>query len=375
MSGPLCLIVNPAAGHGRSARVLAQVEPVLAAAGAAYLIRTSTSLAHAAVLAAEAAARGETIVSIGGDGLAGTLAGAAAVAGARYGLIPAGRGNDLAGTVGIPADPRAAAEVLLTGAERRIDLLGVGVPGHAESVVAGSVYIGIPAQTAELANAMGWLRGPLVYPVAALRVLARWRPVAFSVRLAGQPDSTAFDGTEPDSTAFDGFAVVVANASRFGGGMRVAPAARIDDGLLDLVLMRRAGRLTVLRALAGIRSGRHLALPQISTQRGTNVTLLASRDLTAAADGEPLACASPLAAGTPLHVRILPGALRVLAPARRLAPVAAQERGHERRARGQLGGAAGHPKLAAAHHIGVVGDGEHGPGPLLHDQHRGALRG
>ena len=346
MSDRLCLIVNPAAGHGRSATVLAQAEEVLAAAGAAYLIRTSTSLAHAAVLATEAAARGETVVSIGGDGLAGALAGAAASADARYGLIPAGRGNDLAGAIGIPADPRAAAAVLLAGAERRIDLLGVGVPGHAESVVAGSVYIGIPAQTAELANAMGWLRGPLVYPIAAVRALARWRPVTFSVALTGTgptstgptstgptstgptstgptstgptstgPTSTRFDGKEPTSTEFDGFAVVAANASRFGGGMRVAPAARIDDGLLDLVVMRRAGRLTVLRALAGIRSGRHLALPQISTDRGTEVTLRASRDLTAAADGEPLACASPLAAGTPLRVRVLPGALRVLAPA------------------------------------------------------------
>ena len=326
MSDRLCLIVNPAAGHGRSATVLAQAEEVLAAAGAAYLIRTSTSLAHAAVLATEAAARGETVVSIGGDGLAGALAGAAASADARYGLIPAGRGNDLAGAIGIPADPRAAAAVLLAGAERRIDLLGVGVPGHAESVVAGSVYIGIPAQTAELANAMGGLRGPLVYPIAAVRALARWRPVTFSVDLTGTgptstgptstgPTSTRFDGKEPTSTEFDGFAVVAANASRFGGGMRVAPAARIDDGLLDLVVMRRAGRLTVLRALAGIRSGRHLALPQISTDRGTEVTLRASRDLTAAADGEPLACASPLAAGTPLRVRVLPGALRVLAPA------------------------------------------------------------
>lgn len=337
MSDRLCLIVNPAAGHGRSARVLAQAEEVLAAAGAAYLIRTSTSLAHATVLAAEAAARGETVVSIGGDGLAGALAGAAASASARYGLIPAGRGNDLAGAIGIPADPRAAAAVLLAGAERRIDLLGVGVPGQAESIVAGSVYIGIPAQTAELANAMGWLRGPLVYPIAAVRALARWRPVTFSVDLTGtEPTGTAPTSTTPTdaaptdaaptdaaptdaaptSTEFDGFAVVAANASRFGGGMRVAPAARIDDGLLDLVVMRRADRLTVVRALAGIRSGRHLALPQISADRGTEVTLRASRDLTAAADGEPLACASPLAAGTPLRVRVLPGALRVLAPAR-----------------------------------------------------------
>jgi diacylglycerol kinase (ATP) len=113
---------------------------------------------------------------------------------------------------------------------------------------------------------------------------------------------------------FDGYAIVVANSPYFGAGMQVAPPAVIDDGVLDLVLMRHAPKLTFVRALQKIKDGSHVALPVITLDRGADVTLTMSRDLPAAADGEPLSCACPLPAGTPLRVRALPGALTVLVP-------------------------------------------------------------
>src|SRR5260221_2359568 len=91
--------------------------------------------------------------------------------------------------------------------------------------------------------------------------------------------------------------------------------AIIDDGVLDLVLMRQAPKLTFVRALLKIKDGSHTALPHVSLERGTDVTITMSRDLPAAADGEPLSCATPLLAGTPLRVRALPAALTVLVPA------------------------------------------------------------
>jgi diacylglycerol kinase family enzyme len=108
--------------------------------------------------------------------------------------------------------------------------------------------------------------------------------------------------------------VVVANSAYFGAGMQVAPPAVIDDGVLDLVLMRNAAKLTFVRALMKIKDGSHVSLPQITLHRGADVTLTMSRDLPAAADGEPLACATPLAAGTPLRIRVLPAALSVFVP-------------------------------------------------------------
>src|SRR5215469_7741805 len=124
----------------------------------------SASLAHARELATEAAGRGDVVVAVGGDGMAGALAGVAAASGARYGLIPAGRGNDLAGVLGIPLDPEAAARVLTGGRLKQIDLISVSSPDQPDVVVAGSVYAGIPAVAGEIANATRWLSGPLVYP-------------------------------------------------------------------------------------------------------------------------------------------------------------------------------------------------------------------
>lgn len=306
MARPLCLIVNPTAGNGRAAALLPKATAVLSQDGAEHRVIESTSLVHAKELAAEAAGRGEVVVAVGGDGMAGALAGAAAAAGASYGLIPMGRGNDLAGVLGIPADPAAAAKLLVNGQRRQIDLIGVSTPVHEEVIVAGSVYAGLPALAGQVANATKLLPGPLVYPAAALRVLAGWRPVTFTVRIAGQPQAHEFAG----------YAVVVANSAFFGAGMKVAPPALIDDGMLDVVLMRHAAKLTFVKALLKIKDGSHITLPQITLERGADVTITMSRDLPAAADGESLSCADPLAAGTELRIRVLPAALDVYADMR-----------------------------------------------------------
>lgn len=312
------LIVNPAAGGGRALRVLPLVTAELDALGVRYAVQRSESLADARERAAAAAAAGHVVVAVGGDGMAGALAGVAAAAGARFGIVPAGRGNDLAGTLAIPLEPAGAARVLAGGHARAVDLIGVSLPGQPECVVAGSVYAGIPSVAGEIANGMGWLRGPAVYPVAALRALAGWRPVSFRLTPGPAGDGAgpgpAGDGAGPGAREFAGYAVVIANSARFGAGMRVAPRAVVDDGLLDIVQMRHGSRLAFLRVLLRIRGGTHVTLPLISLDRGAAVTLTMDRAVPAAADGETLPGAGPLPAGTPLTVRALPGALTVLVP-------------------------------------------------------------
>jgi hypothetical protein len=206
-----------------------------------------------------------------------------------------------------------------------VDLIAVSAAGQAEIIVAGSVYAGLPSVAGEIANRTRWLRGPAVYPAAALRALAGWTPAAFRVEVRGRdgggggpvPQTPAPPTPEPPTSVLDvaGYAVVVANSAYFGAGMKVAPSAEIDDGLLDVLVMRQAPRLAFLRVLLKIRSGTHLGLPQISQDRGREVTVTADRDLPAAADGDTLPGAAPLRAGTPLRIRALPGALRVLVPA------------------------------------------------------------
>lgn len=298
----LSLIVNPAASRGRAPQLLPQATAVLDAAGCDYEITESVSLAHAAEAAGHAAARGRVVVAAGGDGMAGALAGVAARLGACYGIIPLGRGNDLARGLGIPAEPAAAARLLAEAPSRPVDLMGVGIPGQPEAIAAGTVYLGVPSIAGQIANGTRLVRGSAVYPLAALRAVARWRPARFMLQgAAGQHD-------------FAGYAVVVANSVYFGAGMMVAPPARLDDGALDLVLMRDGPKWAFVRALTKIKDGSHTELDQVSLDRDTDLTITIDRAMPVGADGETLPFAAPLAAGVPLRVRVLPAALTVIAP-------------------------------------------------------------
>jgi diacylglycerol kinase (ATP) len=306
MTRTCCLVVNPAAGGGRARRLLPEVTGVLDAAGIGYQVCASASLEHAKELAVAAAGRGEVAVAFGGDGMVGALAGAVAGAGGTFGIIPAGRGNDFARTLGLPSGVADAARVLAGGRERRVDLIGVAGAGG-ELVVAGSVYLGIPAVAAELAVSSR-LPGGMAYPVGALRAVFGWRPATFRLELAGGPGHE--DGASVEK--FAGSAVVVANSRYFGAGMMVAPAADAADGLLDVVFIRDGSKADLIRGLAKIKDGTHVSMSQVGTGRAASVTVTAGRAMPGGADGEVLACASPLEPGTSLRIRALPGVLRVI---------------------------------------------------------------
>ena len=302
-----CFVVNPAARHGRGIRRLPEVLGPLSAAGATVRVEESSSLTHAATVAAEAADRGEIVVAVGGDGTVGRMAAVVSAAGGVLGIIPAGRGNDFARMLGIPADPARAAAVLLRGGHRVVDLIGVRANDGPEQVVAGSVYLGIPAEGAQIAAA-GRLPpgGGLGYQAAGLRALLAWQPASFTV------------GTGTDAPgagdSFPGFCVVVANSTYLAGGTPAAPDADVTDGLLDVITVSQGSKLSFVRVMLLAGRGKHTRLAQVGVTRAASVTVSADRAMLAGADGEPLPCASPLGAGSLLRIRALPGALRVAGP-------------------------------------------------------------
>ena len=312
MNEPLCLVVNPAAGGGRALRTLATATAALDGASARYQVQPSASLAHARELAAAAAQRGEVTVAVGGDGLAGALAGAVADAGGVMALIPAGRGNDLARELGLPPGAAAAAAAILDGQQSELDLLGLSIPGQPEETAALSAYLGLPSVAGEIANRSRLIRGPATYPVAALRALARRRPVSFRVEQTGGPGGPV---AGIPAGEFPGYGVVLANSRFFGGGMQVCPPARTSDGCLDVVVMHHATKAAFLRVLLQIRDGTHVSLPQVALGQAAAVTVTAGTALPVAADGETLPWGSPLAAGVPLRARVRRGALKVVVPA------------------------------------------------------------
>ena len=288
------LLVNPSSGGGRTRKLLPEVEAELRRRGLSFRRMATRSLEHGVEEARRAAEAGEVPVVMSGDGLIGQVGGALAGTGAAMGIVPGGRGNDLARVLGIPADPPGAVEVLAEANEREID---VGQANGRRFLCVAS--IGFDSEANRIANEARVVKGNLVYAYAALRAMAAWRPATFSVTV---------DGGEPLS--YTGYSVEVANSGAFGGGMFVAPHAKLDDGLFDIVVIDSSiGKLRYLTNLPKVFKGTHVHEDGVIEMRaaGANLTVSADRDFALYADGEHLT-------DLPAELRVLPSALRVIAP-------------------------------------------------------------
>ena len=302
MTRSFTFLVNPTSGGGAAPGAVVPVARLLRDAGASVDVTYSPGPRAMAALVAAAVDAGDVVVSVGGDGMLSSLAGLVSGHGGTLGVLPAGRGNDFARMLGLPDDAAAQARLLLSGPVRHVDLLAVDAPGAARRLVAGSLYAGVDARAAEVVDSATWLPRRLQYPYAALRSLATYRPGRYAVSV---------DGVVHDYAAAT---VVVANSAYYGSGMRIAPAATLDDGVLDVVVIEAASRVALMRSLPKVYDGSHVTLPEVTVLSGRRVELRGgSRSpIPVGGDGEPLGVLPDLAA-PPLTVEVLPGALAVIA--------------------------------------------------------------
>ena len=288
----VAVIVNPAAGGGRAGRKLGAVTEALLAAGLEHRVQPTKSLDHAVELALEAAADGWVAAGMGGDGLVGAVAGALRHSDGIVGVLPGGRGNDLARVLGIPSEPAAAVGVLASGVVRPLDLGEV----HGRTFV-GIASCGFDSEANRVANEVRLVRGNLVYAYGAIRALIGWRPARFELALDG--------GRRHVVT---GYSVGAANSKAYGGGMYAAPGAELDDGLLDVVTLADMPKRRFLTSLMPkVFKGTHVQEPEVTVLRTAQVTISADRPFTIYADGDPIA-------ELPVTVRALPAAVQVIVP-------------------------------------------------------------
>ena len=296
-------LVNPASGGGAAPQAVVPVAAKLREGGATVDVTYSPGPKAMGALVAAAVDKGDVVVSVGGDGMLSSLAGLVAKAKGTLAVVPAGRGNDFARMLGLPEDPTELATLLLEKEVRQVDLVQLTLPGGAEPrIVAGSVYCGIDARAGEIVDKAHWLPSKLQYPYAALRAMAAYKPGRFIVSVDG------------DERRFEASNVVVANSAYYGKGMKIAPAAKVDDGLLDVVVIEAASKLSLMKSLPKVYDGQHIHLDAVTVLTGTRVELRAdaSRPVPIGGDGEPLGSVPPQS-GQPAVVELLPGALSVIA--------------------------------------------------------------
>jgi YegS/Rv2252/BmrU family lipid kinase len=285
------LVVNPQAGGGRAAEALPVVEAAFGRLGVPFHTERTDSLEHGVELARAAAAEGEGVAVLSGDGLIGKIAGELAGSESPLAVLPGGRGNDLTRALHIPHDPEAAAELVTTGRIRELDLGEVdGRP------FIGIASCGFDSEANRIANEAPAALGNLVYAYGAVRALASWEPARFELTLDGR------------SLAFSGDNVAVANSPFYGGGMRIARDAELDDGLFDVVISGPTPKRRFPLCVGKAFNGTYVDRPAVRVERSPEVRIAADRPFTVYADGDPIG-------DLPVTIRVRPRAVRVLVPA------------------------------------------------------------
>lgn len=298
------VIVNPRSRGGATARRWPAVEAHLRAALGPVEVETTRGPRDAERIAREGVRAGaELLVVAGGDGtLSETVAGllgAGPGASAELAPLPLGTGGDFVRGLGLATDLDAAIARIAAGKARRIDAGRIayvdraGRPATTHFLNIASA--GVSGLVTELVNrAPKQLGGRVSFLIGTLRALARWRSAPMRLRIDGEP---VHEGPLD--------LVAVANGSCFGGGMRVAPDARADDGLFDVVWIRGSSRARLVRKLPLLYEGRHVGLAEVSVRRGTRVELeplAPDAEVCIEVDGEPLG-------RLPARFELLPGAL------------------------------------------------------------------
>ena len=300
----VALLVNPTAGKGRAAGVVARVTERLRSGGASVAILVGTDAQHAKTLARQAVEDGvDAVVALGGDGMVHLALNVVAGTSTPLGIIPAGTGNDLANTLQLPTkDPVAAAALIidrLAGAGARpMDAVRVAPSiasnGERPPLWFGCVLgAGFDSRVNDRANRMSWPRGRMRYNVAILAELGVFRPLPFVLELDGERLET------------EAMLVAVGNAKSYGAGMKVTPDAEVDDGVVDVQVLGPLSKPEFLKTFPKVFKGTHVDHPAV-TMRRAKVVSLSSPGVTAYADGEYVA-------DLPITCETVPGAVRILA--------------------------------------------------------------
>nr|MDD6335323.1 diacylglycerol kinase family lipid kinase [bacterium] len=294
----LYIIANPFAGRGRSKGVVEEAEKVLQARGAEYVIKWTEEPKQATQLARQALEMGyDTIVACGGDGTVNEVAAALVGTDAKLGILAGGTGNDYMKGNGIPKDMEQSIDTLLRGNTRKCDV----------GVINGRTFLnvtacGINMDLVEVSIGIKkYFTGLIAYVLSVLAVLRRFRMKRVRIGL---------DGGE--AKPYNIVVCNINNAEFFAGGMNPTPGADPTDGLFNVAIVHDCSRLKVLFMLPKYVKGKHVLMKDICDYVTAGELVIESEEeIPFEVDGERGPVCKP---DQPLHITMLPGAIRVVVP-------------------------------------------------------------
>jgi diacylglycerol kinase (ATP) len=301
------VVVNPASAGGRTGRRWPALRDAMYDAGLDYDVLHTSAPGDATSAARRALRQGyERVVVAGGDGTLNeavngffTEDGSPINSDAVLGLLPSGTGGDFRRTIGLPTDPAQLARILAAGHSRIID---TGRITYDDPATASRRFINIAdcgvggevvAHVNRSRNKSGGVRGTAVFLGISLRALTTF---------GGRPVRLTLDGEVIEMEVQN---VAVANGRCFGGGMRIAPHAELDDGVFDVVMLPAMGRLPTLRGLPSVYRGAHIKQPRIVVRRAREVRVepLDDRPLLFDIEGEQIGTAPATLVCVPASLR------------------------------------------------------------------------
>ncbi len=282
----IMVILNPAARSAKAAGLLGEIETLVRGEA---VVALSSEPGDARRLAREAALSGaQVVVAAGGDGTVNDVLNGIAGTGATLGILPTGTMNVFATELGLPRNLREAWAAIRNGDSREIDLPRAS--GHAFVQMAG---VGLDAQALQSTS---WEAkrnlGPLSYVISAAQVAAR-KPPTLRVKAEGAEHEGSF--------------VLIGNGRFYGGPFPVFPNARLDDGLLDVILFERVGHLDLIRYLQAALFGKHIDMPDVTYLQTRALSVASESDVPVEVDGE-------VVGRVPVDFECEPRGLRVIVP-------------------------------------------------------------
>ena len=292
----IVLVVNPSAGGGKGRQTLDRALPLFRERRVDPRVIVTRSGAEATDLARRVADDGaQLVVAVGGDGHLAAVAEALVGTRTPLAVLPAGSANDYARIIGMPRrDLGASIDALLDGKTKWVDAMAVS-SASATRIFLNVVGTGFDAVVAQTAGRMPLMRSGGRYVLAIVRELPRFKAATLQLTVDGQPQEVR------------AMMIAVANGHSYGGGMRIAPDAALDDGTLEICIVGEVSTVAFIRAFPRVFRGTHVTHRAVTMLKGRDVQIDADRQLPLVGDGE-------LLHGLPTRVKVMPAALSIVFP-------------------------------------------------------------